>query len=168
MIKSLHKNWRKSSLKLLCQMLWWRSLWYSTYKRSLVHWTSPPVTPALGFAPTLRFVLGGARINSRGERSLARDEDGTLWSLCHRVHLRRDVAARPSPSCRRSSRSCHTVSRFTTSQQTAVDSQSIAEVITSVKATTACASELHPSSAASASSQNWVPPLITTINWAFG
>jgi hypothetical protein len=50
--------------------------------------------PAPGFASALRFVPCGARITSRGERSLARDEVGALWSLCHLIHLRRDVAAR--------------------------------------------------------------------------
>jgi hypothetical protein len=49
--------------------------------------------PASRSSLALRFVPSGARITSRGERPLAIDEDGALWSLCHRAHLRRDVAA---------------------------------------------------------------------------
>jgi hypothetical protein len=49
--------------------------------------------PAPRSSLALRFVPSGVRITSRGERSLARDEDGALWSLCHHAHLRRDVAA---------------------------------------------------------------------------
>jgi hypothetical protein len=50
-----------------------------------VHLAAGDPTP--GFAPAMRFVPSVARITSRGERSLARDEDGTLLSLCHRAHL---------------------------------------------------------------------------------
>jgi hypothetical protein len=61
--------------------------WYSDLKKisGAVHLAAGD--PAPGFAPALRFVPNGTRITSRGERSLARDEDGALWSLYHRTHL---------------------------------------------------------------------------------
>jgi hypothetical protein len=61
--------------------------WYSDLKKisGAVHLAAGDPTP--GFTPTLQFVPSGTQITSRGERSLARDEDGTLLSLCHRAHL---------------------------------------------------------------------------------
>jgi hypothetical protein len=52
--------------------------WYSDLKKisGAVHLAAGD--PAPGFAPALRFVPNGTRITSRGERSLARDEDGAL------------------------------------------------------------------------------------------
>jgi hypothetical protein len=35
MIKLLHKIWRKTFLKSLCQMLWWGFWWYSAWQRSV-------------------------------------------------------------------------------------------------------------------------------------
>jgi hypothetical protein len=50
--------------------------WYGDLKISgAVHLAAGD--PAPGFALALRFMTSGARITSRGERSLARDEDGT-------------------------------------------------------------------------------------------
>jgi hypothetical protein len=79
MIKLLHKNWRKSSPKLHCQMLWWGSPWYSTCKRSLVHRTSSPVTPTLGFAPALQFVPSVVWVTISSEKIFTVDEFGALY-----------------------------------------------------------------------------------------
>jgi hypothetical protein len=79
MIKLLHKNRRKSSPKLLCQMLWWGSPWYSTCKRSLVHWTSSSVTPALGFTSALWFVPFVVWVTIGSEKIFTVDEFEALY-----------------------------------------------------------------------------------------
>jgi hypothetical protein len=56
-----------------------------------------PVNSAPWSSPALRFVPGGVRITTQGERSCAGDEVGALLLPSRRTHLRSDVVGRSSP-----------------------------------------------------------------------
>jgi hypothetical protein len=92
----------------------WRCDGTVDWKRSHVRCISPPMTPALGFTPALRFAPSNAQIMTPGEKIFAGDELGALFRPVAVPTCTGDVAARPSLLCRRLAWLWHALSHLTT------------------------------------------------------
>jgi hypothetical protein len=90
----------------------WLSLKVSEVESFLELCISPPVTPALGFALAPRFVPSVVWITTGSKKIFAKDELGVRPVAVPTCTS--DVAARPSPLCRRLARLWHALSHLTT------------------------------------------------------